>query len=244
MSSADEAIAKIRKIMRLVRKAATEGERQAALQAASRLARCHNLHLEDFTDSDIDIAETVVVHDNKFKTTNMVIEVRLATQVMYRHFGVVVFWHVRMEEGKKRTSLSWVGNRLNIGVAKYAFEIMLRESRKHWRECQGWGFKRDHFIRGWFYTIERKLEEHPLRNDTEVFNKETEEARKKLKRLEDEGDFNTRHERRVRNYDTESVIRGARMAERVNLSRPVGSEGYSQTPSVGVRHALGYKVMP
>lgn len=244
MSSADEAIAKIRKIMRLVRKAATEGERQAALQAASRLAQCHNIHIEDFTDYDIDIAETVVVHDNKFKTTNQSVEVRLATQVLYRHFGVVVFWKCRRDGLAKRTSLSWVGNKLNIGVAKYAFEIMLRESRKHWRECQGWGFKRDHFIRGWFYTIERKLEENPLRNDTDVFNKETEDARKKIKRLEEEGDFTQRHERRVRNFDHESVIRGAKMAERVNLSRPVGSGGYSQTPVVGVRQALGYKVMP
>ena len=244
MSSADEAIAKIRKIMSLVRKAATEGEREAALQAASRLAQCHNLHLEDFSDSDIGIAETVVLYDSKFKTNNMGIEVRLATEVLYRHFGVVVFWQIRKEGLKKRTSLSWVGNRLNIGVAKYAFEIMLRECRKHWRECQGWWFKRVHFMRGWFYTIEKKLEEHPLRNDTDVFNKETEEARKKVKRLVDEGGFTERHERRVRNYDHESVIRGARMAERVNLSRPVDSTGCSQTPAVGVRQALGYKVVP
>lgn len=83
-----------------------------------------------------------------------------------------------------------------------------------------------------------------MRNDTDVFNKETEEARKKIKRMEDEGGFATRHERRVKNLDHESVIRGARMAERVNLSRPVGSGGCSKTPSVGVRHALGYKVMP
>lgn len=48
-------------------------------------------------------------------------------------------------------------------------------------------------------------------NDTDVFNKETEEARKKLKRLEDEGDFTERHERRVRNYDDESLIRGAKL---------------------------------
>lgn len=244
-SATDEAIAKIRKIMRLVRRAATEGERQAALQAAKRLAAQSGLELSEFEGSDIDIAQTIEVTDESGKTTNNSVEVRLASQVLYRQFGVLLAFTFHKRHGyndwgelvRKRdmVTLTWVGNRLNIGVAKYVMEIMLRESRKHWRTAKG-GFidlKREHFMRGWFYRIEKGLIEHPLRNDREVLEREKDDVKKRMERMEREHNMRKFRERKVRDIDAESVMNGFSMAGSVKLSRPMnGSE--SRTAMLGV----------
>ena len=241
----DEAIAKIRKIMRLVRRAATEGERQAALQAAKRLAAQSGLELSEFDGSDTDIAQTIEVMDEDGKTTNKSTEVRLASQVLFRQFGVLVVFNVSKRYGMNEwgdrvrksdmVTLTWVGNRLNIGVAKYAMEIMLRESRKHWRVAHGCvsSLKREHFMRGWFYRIEKELIAHPLRNDRDVLEKEKEDVKKRLERMERERNMGKFRESR-RDPDAESVMQGFSAAGSVKLSRPMDGGGYAPTQRLGV----------
>lgn len=239
--SQDEVIEKIKKAMRLARKAGTDGERAAAEAAARRLAERNGISLEsvDYTECD---AKAVRIDGDADRWTRTGKECHYAGMILRKHFGVIVIQHFR--RGSRKMRLDFIGSRLNIAVAEYVYEILWRESLRAWGAAhkavkmeydglllaQGlehrrdWSgrirrptlLKKDSFMVGWFAKIDEKLTAHPLRNDTEQLAAERKAAEDLLKRQDGVRDKEIRSD----SSDQASMSRGYAEADKVNLSRP------------------------
>lgn len=244
----DEVIEKIKKAMRLARKAGTDGERAAAEAAAKRLADAHGIRLEsvEYTESD---AKAVRVDGEEAKWTRTGKECHYACMILRKHFGVIVIQHFR--RGCRKMQLDFIGSRLNIAVAEYVYEILWRESLRAWRAAheavkkeydglllahglqheRDWAgrrkrpvlLKKDSFMSGWYARIDEKLTAHPLRNDMEQLAAEKKAAEDLLKRQQGIKDRNFHSDK----SDRESMAKGYAEADKVNLSRPCEGRGRS-----------------
>lgn len=235
-NSTSDIVERIRKVMRLARRAATEGERDAALSAAKRLAKVSGVSIEVL---DVDIEETVMIRDSssEAKTSNVGTEVNLAIQMLFKHFGirVILDFHRGGRTLTRRVGFTWIGNRINIGVAKYAYEIMIRESRKEWRKVKGWGIKKGAFMLGFFYGIDQELENNPLRNDIDKLKAEGEAAERRMQDLikQDKIRYKKSQDLKKHAKDGYSLMRGFESAEHVKFSRPMeGRESETLVPRV------------
>ena len=231
----DDVITRLKKIMRLAKRAGTDGERIAAEAAAKRLADANGIKLETI-DYQHETAKDVVMDDERVRYYQGC-ELGFAVHILVKHFAVHVLFQLN-RAGKGH--LIWIGNQLNIGVAQYAWDIITRSCRRHYEHYRktkvGWDGRREKthkegFMRGWFFVIDQKLTEHPLRNDTEQFEAEKKSSEDTYKRW--------RERNRVRDTgrsagqeDTSSVRAGYLAAQSVNLSRPCESNGRT-TAQVG-----------
>ena len=244
----DEVIEKIKKAMRLARKAGSDGERAAAEAAARRLADAHGISLESVEVTECD-AKAVRVDGEEAKWRRTGKECHYAAMTLRKHFGVIVIQHFR--RGDRRMKLDFIGSRLNIAVAEYVYEILWRESLRAWdaahkavvkefdaiMETNGiehrrdWAgrrqrpvlLKKDSFMCGWFARIDEKLTAHPLRNDMAQLEAEKKAAEDLFKRQQDIKNRSVRRD----NSDMESAAKGYAEADKVNLSRPCEGRGRS-----------------
>ena len=81
--------------------------------------------------------------------------------------------------------------------------------------------------------IDKKLTEHPLRNDRDQFEAEKEAAERKFKEYQSKTDNIKMRTINRSNKDAESLYRGFRSAEKVNLSRPCEGQAYASPFSLG-----------
>lgn len=214
---------KLRHIMRLARRAGTDGERQAAELAARRIADRHGIALES-VEVGPDVGRTVKA-DEATSGAYRGCEFGMAAWIIREHFAVQVMFCVnRLGHGH----LSWFGTRINIDVARYAFDILIRECRKHCRAARAkhvrtWHerlkFRKESFMRGWFHVINEKLTAHPLRNDLETFAAEKRRLEAAFDRYrQNNAVTDVRH--RPRETNAWAVAAGMEAAQSVNLSRP------------------------
>ena len=240
-TSVDEVVEKIRKIIRLARKAGTDGERKAAENAAKRLADAHGVALDTIECPDAEPTKNVVMHDAKYRTRTGV-EMGYACATIRDHFGVVVVENIG-ERGK--VFFSWVGARINIEIAQHAFAILLRESRAAWKEVSGLGLKKDSFMKGWFLCIYKKLLEHPLRNDLDQFEYEKKTALDFYrKQTSEDGELAGAGEAKVskKGIDADSLEEGYEKAKRVSLNRPCGHDREQDVRGVTKVDAIDIKI--
>jgi hypothetical protein len=226
-------------------------EDRAALAAAKRLAELSGVCIDDI-DTGFDLDAVVEIRDgeDEAKSSNAGVEINLAVQIIFRHFAVriiyaqsrepvetygLVPYGERMLRFRTKTRFTWIGSRLNIGVAKYAFHIMVREARKEWRKVAGWGLKKGSFMIGFYHRINQELERNPLRNDIDKLKAEDRAAQERLDRLIKERDIAMRRIRRADHSDTEAMCRGYDAAEHVRLSRPMDGGGYAPAQRLGVK---------
>lgn len=257
--SQDEVIEKIKKAMRLARKAGTDGERVAAENAARRLAERNGISLESVDVTEYD-AKAVRVDGDEDRYVRSGKECHYASAILRKHFGVIIIQHFR--RGRRKMRLDFIGSRLNIAIAEYVYEILWRESLRAWRiahnavkaefdamlEANGIKhrrdlagrvrrpvlLKKDSFMAGWFARIDEKLTAHPLRNDRAQLEAEKKAAEDLLKRQNGVRDHNFSSD----TSDRASMSRGYAEADKVNLSRPC--EGRGRSPEqLGARFALG-----
>ena len=228
--SHDEIIAKIRKVLALARKAGTEGEKDAAMNAAKRLAAANGIDLDEMEDT-ISVAPATATTDAEYTSAKMNggEEMRLSMAIIRTHFGVCM----GVIESGKKVRLIWFGNRINIGVAQYVYHILMRESRKAWEEVKGMGLKRDMFMHGWFSRIHELLTLHPIRNDLDVLEQEKKEAEKAMEEFKNKNEGQERGKlRKGKDNDGKSVIEGYDRAKSVILSRPVKGTETSKNPEL------------
>lgn len=244
----DEVIEKIKKAMRLARKAGTDGERAAAEAAAKRLADAHGISLASVEVTECD-AKAVRIDGDADRWTRTGKECHYAGMILRKHFGVIVIQHFR--RGSRKMRLDFIGSRLNIAVAEYVYEILWRESLRAWGEAhkavvkeydaimeangvehrRDWAgrrqrpvlLKKDSFMCGWFARIDEKLTAHPLRNDMAQLEAEKKAAEDLLKRQQGVKNKDVRSDK----SDAESAAKGYAEADKVNLSRPCEGRGRS-----------------
>lgn len=247
---ADSVIAKIKKAIRLANGTNSEGERDTALRLARSLAEKNGLAFEDIEASPLE-AKAVHIEDGENEAHWIKgSEIGLACFILRKHFGVIVLVHevkrrveYADERGDTYTKIkackghySWFGSRLNIDIARHVNHILLRESRSAWRKAQKEfpGLKRQSFMQGFFFVIDRKLTERPLRNDTENLVAEKKAAEKRLEEFKmNNGGVRDSQKRRTER-DTDALALGAHAAKNINLARPCSNESSN-------RFALGMK---
>ena len=224
----DDVVARLKKIMRLAKRAGTDGERVAAEAAAKRIADANGITLESI-DYQHETAKDVVMEDDLVRYYKGC-ELGFAVNILIKHFAVhVIFYTNRLGKG----NMIWIGNKLNIGVAQYSWDIIIRSCRRHYEHYRktkvGWDGRREKthkesFMRGWFFVIDKKLTEHPLRNDTEQFEAEKKSSEDTFKRWRERNRVRDTG-RSSKQEDTSSVRAGYEAAQKVNLSRPCESNG-------------------
>lgn len=222
--SVDEVLEKIKKIMRLANKAGTDGERAAAEAAAQRLADMHGIDLSHLTVTEGDTK--AVQKDSEKAYMRSGVENSFISHVLRKHFGVVVMMNYRV--GQSTMRLTFFGVNLNIEIAKWVYDILYRESRKAWAKERGWGLKKKTWMTGWFMQIDRKLTEHPLRNDLDQFQAEKDAAERKFKEYCSNNQGVKEQTTKGDRSDKEALYRGYMAADKVQLNRPC--EG-RETPS-------------
>ena len=211
-------IEKIKKAMRLAQKAGTEGERVAAERAAHRLAESNGIDISTLKIGDSEAK--AVMKDDGDKLRYYGAESGFAYQLIRKHFGVIVMeWRDKNSRSSIRR-VTFFGVNINIEVAKYVYVILMREFHKDYKEVKGWGLDKRSFMTGWFMQIDKKLTDHPLRNDRDQFEAEKEAAERKFKEYQSKTDNIKMITINRSGKDAEALYRGFRSAEKVNLSRP------------------------
>ena len=224
-------ITKIKKAMRLAQKAGTDGERVAAERAAHRLAESNGIDISTLKIGDSEAK--AVMKDDGDKLRHYGTESGFAYQLIRKHFGVIVMeWHDKNSTSSIRR-VTFFGVNINIEVAKYVYVILMREFHKDYKEVKGCGLDKRSFMTGWFMQIDKKLTDHPLRNDRDQFEAEKEAAERKFKEYQSKTDNIKMRTINRSNKDAESLYRGFRSAEKVNLSRPCEGQAYASPFSLG-----------
>lgn len=242
MSRQDEVIDKIKKALRLARKAGTDGERIAAENAARRLAENNGVSLDEIKVSDSDAKAKYEKLENRIRRHGVLSG--FISTIIREHFGVVIVQEYAPRA--KRMNLYFFGTKINIEVAKYVYEILWRETERAWKEAReeltrpriGYGWMADFakpprreinklkysFLRGWFAVIHDKLTKNPLRNDREQFAEEKKAAEKAFEKFKEQASV-TQKQSKSKEVDVDALYGGMEKARRVNLSRPCeGSE--------------------
>ena len=224
-------IEKIKKVMRLAQKAGTEGERVAAERAAHRLAESNGIDISTLKIGDSEAKAVMKDDGDKFRHYGA--ESGFAYQLIRKHFGVIVMeWRNRNSRSSTRR-VTFFGVNINIEIAKYVYVILMREFHKDYKEVKGWGLDKRSFMTGWFMQIDKKLTDHPLRNDREQFEAEKEAAERKFKEYQSKTDNIKMRTINRSSKDSESLYRGFSSAEKVNLSRPCEGQASASPFSLG-----------
>lgn len=238
MDRIDEVVEKIKRCVRLARKTGEAGEREAAMNAAKRLAAANGLSVQEIEDeADADLA-VMANDDGRHRTPGS--ELGHCCFILERHFGVICM--VRRPASRKWTcSYSWFGSRLNIDIARHVQHILMRESARAWRDAsrEDNGLKRSEFMRGFFWQINLKLTENPIRNDAQV-KADYAAANRKFLDYKRENEVDERKGRQGQ-LDANSVLKGMDAAKGVSLNRPCGDGGYRKREEVGMTLAIGMK---
>ena len=230
MTNIDDIIERIKKALRLAQKAGTDGERDAAERAAKRLADTHGIDLSRVTVTDSEAKATMRNEQRRYRRVGA--EVGFTVNIIRKHFGVVVM--LNYLRGEDWMHLTFFGVNINIEVSKYVYDILIREVNRAWKEAKGWGLDKRSFMTGWFMQIDKKLTEHPLRNDREQFEAEKEAAERKFKEYQSNQDNNIKFSKvKCDSKDAEALYRGFRSAEKVNLSRPCEGQASASPFSLG-----------
>ncbi len=241
-SDMDDILNKIRNIVRLARRAGTDGERVAAEAAAKRLADRHGIALETIEATDSEIRSDVFFDDAE--TAYHGIELGYITAVLREHFGIILIQNRR--PGSRRVSLTWVGTAINVDIAKHVYTVLLRACRRDWGEARTirnkWrkthtpmlstykermeivrlrNLNQRSFYDGWFMMVHRKLTENPIRNDIEQFKAEKADAERKFREYKEQRDVRERKKQHASSkVDLKSVALGMEAGMKVNLNRP------------------------
>ena len=230
MTNIDDIIERIKKALRLAQKAGTDGERDAAERAAKRLADTHGIDLSRVTVTDSEAKATMRNEERRYRRVGA--EVGFTVSIIRKHFGVVVM--LNYLRGEDWMQLTFFGVNINIEVSKFVYDILIREVNRAWKEAKGWGLDKRSFMTGWFMQIDKKLTEHPLRNDREQFEAEKEAAERKFKEYQSNPDNNIKFSKvKSDSKDAEALYRGFRSAEKVNLSRPCEGQASASPFSLG-----------
>ena len=222
----DAVLEKIKKAVRLANRTTSDAERDTAMRLARNLASKNGLALEDVAVTQAD-AYAVQVDDTGSERRMNGIEYGLACGIIRLHFGVVVLTN-KLSSGK--AYFSWFGSRLNIDIARHIHHILVRESRSAYNRAKKEigdlvKIKRADYMNGFFYAVDRKLTEHPLRNDREQFHAEQKEAERKFEEFSMRNKVKKSRRREVK--DASSIIIGMNDGKRVGLARPCERTGAS-----------------
>ena len=228
MTDIEITIEKIKKAVRLANKTDEQGERETALRLARRLAESKGIAFDE-----------VIVEAQEVKAKKVEDEERQAWHgsisgwaiiTLRQHFGVVVMTYKRRIDKGRKARFVWFGSPLNIDIAKYCYDILVRESEKAWRKVSAlkMGLKKEQFVRGWFYAIDRKLTEHPLRNDAEQFEAERKEAERKYEEFKQGQEVSEKKMRKTQD-DGASIALGYNYGKQVSLNRPCGTSAGTHT---------------
>ena len=237
MNTTDEVISRIKKAIRLANKTTEQGEKETAMRLAKSLADKNGISLDSIEVGE-NRSDAVQVDDPDAHWFDGS-EIGHICYILREHFGVVVMMN---QYPNRKMRITWFGSRLNIDIAKHVFHILRRESAKAWEETRkvlvmnheermkklNGGFlpilplsyrrkyDRAAFMRGFFFSISKKLTENPLRND---LDEDKRAAERKFLEFKDGHNVKEKKGRQSKG-DAESIIQGLNAGNKVNLARP------------------------
>lgn len=243
----DAVLDKIKKMVRLANGTSEQGERDAAMRMAKKMADAHGIALDSVDADSPGPGQTLMYTDGRRQRFSGC-EYGLAVHILKKHFAVQVI--MRIEGGGGPGHAIFFGCRINIEVAKYAWDIMLRESRKAWNAYRRKsslmrmierGYRlpgsaarlvrkpdKGAFMSGWFFRIDQKLTENPIRNDIEQFNAERALMERDFQRYCAHNNVKESKGRKAK-QDFSAVMAGMSSAEAVSLNRPCEGRWREQT---------------
>lgn len=234
----DAVIEKIKRCARLANKTDQAGERAAAMNAARRLAEANGLALEEIEDEAY--ADRAVMVDDTGSHRSLGSEFGFICYILEKHFGVICMLK-RRSSRKWSCSYSWFGSVLNIDIARHIQHVLAVSCSREWKSCEKIpGLKRKDFMRGFFWQIDRKLTENPIRNDIEV-KQDIAAARRRLIEYKKEHDVKERNSAGDGKFDPSSVLAGMNAAKAVNLNRPCEGRGWRRSEAIAQTPAIEMK---
>ena len=223
MSNIDAVIEKIKKAVRLANRTTEGGERETALRLARSLAERNGLAFDEI-EGDANADAAVMREDEEFSKEAGGSEFGCSCYILHRHFSVILM--LKRDRPTRKCRFAWFGSPLNIDIARHVHHILMRESRRAWREFKkeaaanggGEEAKRESFMRGFFWQVSVRLTDCPLRNDADIAA-DTKRAERRLLAFRQENEVRESR-RNVRKLDAGSFCGGVGAAKSLNLARP------------------------
>lgn len=240
----DGIIERIKKAVRLANKTTEAGERETAMRLAKNLAEKNGIAFDEIAVDEESVGKAQRAQDEDWKATDMVVDGRIC-QVLREHFGVVCMMMMIRRATNKR-KFTYFGPMVNIEIAKYAADILRREACRAWRDVKkaekdgtlGFKLRRTDYMEGFFLKINKKLEDHPMRND---ISEASQKAEAEFKKYEQEQGNVKEYKQRVVKDDAASLYHGYMSADRVSLNRPCGN-GAPKAGELQERRQIGRRV--
>lgn len=236
----DEIIEKIKKAIRLANRTTSEGERDTAMRLAKRLADSNGIALEQIS-ADEPSSDKAIMDDDENVVSMRGVEIGYICYILREHFGVIAVMN-RLRRSPSHATISWIGSRLNIEIAKHVWHILRREALNSWRNSQKEAKRKllcfnfdpkvlevlkksnampkvdkASFMHGFFIAIDQKLKDCPLRNDLDGAKKE---ASKKLDEFKSNNKVKDQKASSNKSLNAKSLAMGAQAGNKVNLARP------------------------
>jgi len=157
--SKEDVIEKIKKLLRMKR-GGTPGEIENALAAAAKLAREHDIDLENVNPDEQSDAQRIT-HVEDVLGLRLPLEARFAAAILVNFFNVQILFKQALNRWfiKKNGSITFVGTAWDCDVARYVFIFLQRHFRYSWNHRQNRRLKnREAFLHGMFLGLAVKLE--------------------------------------------------------------------------------------
>lgn len=162
MSDREQAIDKIKKLLRMKR-GGTPAEIETALALAAEIAARHGIDL-DAVNPDDDQRKSEVGHEEPWVGRSVSYDVRYAAKLCELFFNVDVVYRQRVTRSYGQTiwlgyAAAFIGRKFEVEIATYIFKFLCGNFRRTWNTKRGRLRNRKRFVYGMFLGIRHKLEE-------------------------------------------------------------------------------------
>lgn len=251
----DEVIDKIRKAVRLANRTNEEGERETALRLARGLAEKNGIAFEDVAVTQSDTGKAVHEEESEYHTNEGVELGHACFIIQQHFGVILMLHHIRGKAWKSRRSWFGSRLNIDIAKhvfhilmreSRRAYAEECRKPRE--KEFDEWLRKmseslperqmdfavkhytprkvsRKSFMQGFFFAIDQKLTEHPLRNDLDA---DRLAAQKKFDEYRENHKVRNSNGRKNSNPDADAIAAGFAAGNKMNLARPC--DGASSSP--------------
>lgn len=160
MSDRDAILEKIKKLLRMKR-GGTAGEIDNALAMAAKLARDHEIDLNDVNPDDESKPERITFHEDVLKL-RLPSEAKFAAAICVNFFNVQMCFKSPLNRYyiKAKARVTFIGSAWDIEIARYVFVFLQHHFRGCWKSRQNRRLKnRKAFLSGMFLGLGAKLED-------------------------------------------------------------------------------------
>lgn len=131
-------IEKIKKLLSLAN-SDNANERDLALAKANALAHEHSIDMAliDLTTVGV-VQEEEMVNDDEtaIEGSRKPVELKFLAWLLQKYFKVDIIWHTTWRGGQRVITVSFVGRKSDVALAKWLHSYLLAEMRRRWRDAR------------------------------------------------------------------------------------------------------------